>query len=341
MEPNFAESSLSVIRPCKIVSTGLYLPEAVHSSSIEKKHGLPEGWSLKYSGVSVRHHVTIENVAELGAKAGQNALDNAGLTLNDIDVIITAGGSFDQILPSQAALTLSLMDGGDDSRCEAFHVNTTCLSFVNAFSIAADKLQLPGINTVLVIASEVASKGIGSESWETLTLFGDGAAAMVLKRSEDENTGLVTHMHRTYTEGIKFAQIPGGGITHWFADNKFSPDLHHFQMDGRELLRLTLKYVPDFMKDFFEKAGTTWSNITWTIPHQASKTGLGIIPKLAQVKSEQVVNILENTGNCIAASIPMGLHDLISNSRVKKGDSLMLVGTSAGYSIGALIYKHG
>jgi 3-oxoacyl-[acyl-carrier-protein] synthase-3 len=289
----------------------------------------------------VRHQVIKENVAELGAKAGQQALDKAGLSISDIDVLITAGGSFDQIIPSQAALTLSIMPGGEDARCEAFHINTTCLSFVSAFALAADKLQLPGVKHVLVVASEVSSKGIGPENWETLTLFGDGAAAMVLEHTEDPNCGMVTHMHRHYTEGIHSAQIPGGGISKWFADHPFSSELYHFQMDGRELLRLTLKYLPGFMEDFFKKGGTTWPEVTWTIPHQASKTGLGIIPKLAQIAPEQVVNILEQSGNCISASIPMCLHELISNDKLQPGDTVMLCGTSAGYAIGSLLYQHG
>lgn len=341
MAANYAASSLSVLRPCRILSTGIHLPPAVESATIEKEHGLPEGWSFKHSGVSVRHQVITENVADLGAKACQHALDNAGLSLSDIDVMITAGGSFDQIIPSQAALTLALMSGGDDARCEAFHINTTCLSFVSAFAIAADKLQLPGIKHILVVASEVSSKGIGPENWETLTLFGDGAAAMVLERTEDSNCGLVTHMHRHFTEGLRFAQIPGGGIAKWFADHPFSSELHHFQMDGRELLRLTLKHLPEFMEDFFKQADTTWPEVTWTIPHQASKTGLGIIPKLAQIAPAQIVNILEHTGNCISASIPMGLHELMSNDKLQPGEKAMLIGTSAGYSIGSLLYQHG
>ena len=93
------------------------MPAAVNSDVIEERHGLPKGWSLKYSGVSVRHHVTTETVAELGAQAGQQALKNAGVDLKDIDVLITGGGSFDQILPSQAALTLAAMPGGEAARC--------------------------------------------------------------------------------------------------------------------------------------------------------------------------------------------------------------------------------
>ena len=336
-----AQSPLSILRPCRVVSTGRYLPAPVPSHIIEKKHGLPQGWSLNYSGVAVRHQVTHESLASMGADAAQQALDAASLGLDDIDLLITGGSGFDQIIPSQAALTLAAMNGGAEARCEAFHVNTTCLSFVTAFALAADKLQLPEVNRVLIVAAEVSSKGIGPENWETLTLFGDGAAALILEKTDLPHCGLVAHMHKTYTEGMQAAQIPGGGIEKWIEDHPFDPAMHHFQMDGRELLRLALTYLPEYMTEFFTRAGTTWSDVTWTVPHQASKTGMGMIPKLAQVHPDRVINILENTGNCIAASIPMALHELVSTNRLQSGETAFLTGTSAGFAIGSLLYQHG
>ena len=253
-----AKSTLSISRPCRIVSTGQYLPEPVSSEAIEEKYGLPTGWSMKYSGVNVRHQVTHETLAVMGSQAAQQALDAASLTLDDIDVFITAGSGFDQIIPCQAALTLSAMEGGNQAHCDAFHVNTTCLSFVTAFALAADKLQLPDVKRVLVVAAEVASKGVGPENWETLTLFGDGAAAVILEETDLPHCGLVAHMHRTYTEGTQAAEIPGGGIAKWIEDHAFDPALHHFHMDGRELLRLALKHLPAYMTEFFARVGTTW-----------------------------------------------------------------------------------
>jgi 3-oxoacyl-[acyl-carrier-protein] synthase-3 len=112
-------------------------------------------------------------------------------------------------------------------------------------------------------------------------------------------------------------------------------------MDSRQLLRLTLKHLPNFMNEFFESTGTTWADANWTVPHQASKTGLNMIPKIAKVKPVKVINILKNTGNCIAASIPMGIHHLISQKKLKSGETVFMCGTSAGFSIGSLLYKHG
>lgn len=338
---NSEESMLKVTKPCRIIGTGTHLPASVSSEEIETRHGLPAGWSLKHSGVRARHWVSSETVANLGSQAAQAALEDAGVALSEIDVFITAGGTSDQHIPSQAALTLGQMRGGDKARCQAFHVDTTCLSFITAFRLAADMLQDPEVKRILVVASEVASLGIGPENWETLTLFGDGAGAIVLGASDDPNVGLVRHQHKLYSEGLHAAEIPGGCVAKWIEDYAFSPELHHFQMDGRELLRLTLKHIPTFIKDFFESTQSSWRDVSWTVPHQASKTGLGIIPKIAQVNPKQVVNILEETGNCIAASIPMAFHHLSKRECIEKGDSVFFIGTSAGYSIGALLYQHG
>ena len=319
----------------------MHLPSPVFSEEIETDHRMPLGWSLKNSGVKKRHWVTSETVAELGSKAAQMALNDANVVLDEVDVLITAGGTSDQHIPSQAAMTLGQMTGGDQARCQAFHIDASCLSFVSAFRMAADMLQDPEIKRILIVASEVSSVGIGPSNWETLTLFGDGAAAVVLEESDDRKVGLVKHQHRMYTEGLRAAEIPGGCVAKWVEDYDFSPELHHFQMDGRELLRLTLKHIPQFVEEFFEGTKVTWSDVSWTVPHQASKTGLGVIPKIARVSPDRVVNILENTGNCISASIPMALHSLRQRDALEAGDSIFFVGTSAGYSIGALLYQHG
>ena len=332
---------LNVTKPCRIVGSGMHVPKPVDSGTIEAKHGLPAGWALKHSGVQTRHWIQGQTVAQLGSQAGQQALDDAGVTLAEIDVLITAGGTSDQHIPSQAALTLALMEGGHQAQCQAFHVDTTCLSFITAFRLAADMLQDPEIHRILVVASEVASVGIGPANWETLTLFGDGAAAVVLEQDPSGQSGLVKHSHKLHTEGVHAAKIPGGCVAKWVEDHAFSPELHHFQMDGRELLRLTLKHLPAFIQNFFEGTSTQWSEVSWTVPHQASKTGLGVIPKIAKVSPDRVVNILETHGNCISASIPMALHHLMANNQLQEGESVLFIGTSAGYAIGALLYQHG
>ena len=338
---NLEESMLNIIRPCRIRSTGIYLPREVESKEIEKKYGLPIGWSEKHSGVAKRHHISYEDVGEMGAQAAHSALEKAGLSLSDIDTFISAGASTDQIIPSQVAMTLEKMREGNKARCESFHIDTTCLSFVSAFKLAADKLQFDETKYVLIVASEVSSVGIGPENWETLTLFGDGAAAVILEKSKDEKSGLIKFKHQMYTEGILAAEIPGGHVRKWVKDYVYDPKLHHFQMDSRSLLRLTLKYLPDFINDFFKSTGTSWPEVNWTVPHQASKTGLNMIPKIANVNPDQVINILRETGNCISASIPMGIHKLISEDKLQKGETLFICGTSAGFSIGSLLYIHG
>ena len=332
---------LNVTKPCRIVGSGMHVPESVDSSTIEAEYGLPQGWALKHSGVQTRHWIQGQTIAQLGSQAAQQALDNANVTLAKIDVLITAGGTSDQHIPSQAALTLALMEGGDQAQCQAFHVDTTCLSFITAFRLAADMLQDPEIHRILVVASEVASVGIGPANWETLTLFGDGAAAVVVEKDPSGQFGLIKHGHKLHTEGVRAAEIPGGCVAKWVEDHAFSPKLHHFQMDGRELLRLTLKHLPAFIQNFFEGTGTQWSEVSWTVPHQASKTGLGVIPKIAKVSPDRVVNILETRGNCISASIPMALHHLMADDQLQEGESILFIGTSAGYAIGALLYQHG
>jgi 3-oxoacyl-[acyl-carrier-protein] synthase-3 len=339
--PNSEESSVNIELPCRIISMGKYLPNKVLSSSIEAAHGLPQGWALKYSGVEARHQVTHENVAFMGAKAAESALEKANLSIDDIDVVISANTSFDQILPSQSSLLLHLLQGGDNSRCTAFDINATCLSFVAAFNLAAEMLQQSNRKHILIVSSEVSSKNLDPSDWETLTLFGDGAAAAVIGKSLHHESGIIKYKHDTFSEGHDKAKLLGGGISYPLKDYPWDVKLHSFKMDGQELLRLSLQYVPPFMKEFFSTLSLNWSEVDVVIPHQASKTGLNLLKKIAKLDPDKVERTLESYGNCIAASIPLTFNDAFEKGKVLEGQTCFLCGTSAGFAVGALLYKHG
>jgi len=341
MDQNLEESSGVVDLPCRIISTGKYLPKQVLSSTIESNHGLPEGWSSKFSGVNSRHQVSHENVAFMGARAAESALEKANLTIEDIDVVISANTSYDQPLPNKASLLLHEIKGGSNSRCSAFDVNATCLSFVVAFNLAAEMLQHKERKYILIVSSEISSKNLDASDWETLTLFGDGAAAAVVGQSQDKKSGILKFKHEAFTEGHDKAKLLGGGVSYPFSEYPWDVNLHSFKMDGKELLRLSLKYIPHFMKDFFSTLPFNWSDVDIVIPHQASKTGLNIIKKLVNIDPEKVQRSLDIYGNCIAASIPLTLNDAFDKSKIIEGETCFMVGTSAGFSIGALVYKHG
>jgi 3-oxoacyl-[acyl-carrier-protein] synthase III len=327
-------------KPIKIIGMGKYLPKSFSSSEIEKLHGIPLGYSEKYSGVSSRHHVQLESIGYMGARAAEHALLNANLSLASIDMLISAGGTFDYAIPNQASVIKSELTDGTKYNFPAIDIDSTCLSFVTALDIAAKLLDGKTIKTLLIVSSEVASKGLNTDNWETATLFGDGAAAAVVQYSEDAESYYIKGLQKTYTEGVNHAIIEGGGIVNHFKDYPYNKELYSFKMSGKKMLRLGKSKIPDFINVFFSDQLLEITDISIIIPHAASKTALYILEQSYPFKPNQIKNTLQYYGNCIAASIPLTLADCIEKGEIKRGDTCLLIGTSAGFSIGGLLFKY-
>ncbi|AUP80986.1 3-oxoacyl-ACP synthase III family protein [Flavivirga eckloniae] len=323
----------------KIEGTGIYLPEAKSSEAIEKMHGIPLGWSEKYSGVKNRHHVTHETNGFMGARAAEQALQNTGLTLEAIDMLIFAGSSYDYPLPNQASIIKHELKGASFD-FPAIDVDSTCLSFVTGLEMAASMLDGENYKCILLVSSEVASRGLDPSNWETATLFGDGAAAAIITHDPSGESVVVKSQQKTYTEGVYHAIIEGGGAVDYFNDDTINPKGRFFKMQGKKLLRLAKKKIPVFVKDFFKDLPIKIEDIDLIIPHQASSTGLEIFKNMYAFNESQVIDTLAENGNCIAASIPLTLHDAITKKKLKRGQTCLLIGTSAGFSIGALLFQY-
>jgi 3-oxoacyl-[acyl-carrier-protein] synthase III len=327
-------------KPIKIVSMGKYLPGKISSGDLEKKLSIPSGWCERYSGVEFRHHATTETNGYMGAKAADLALDKANLKLSDMDLIISAAGTYDYPLPNQASVIKSLMKDGGISDVAAIDVDSTCLSFVTAFDIAARMLDGTTIKNILIISSEIASKGLNEDNWETATLFGDGAAAAILQYDESGPSSFIKGGQKTYSKGMEYSMIKGGGNAFFFKDHPYDKELHSFHMQGKQLLRLAKEKIPEFMDWFYEDLPFNFLDADVIIPHQASKAGLMIVNDLFNFKEGQIKSTLRKYGNCIAASIPLTLNDLIEAGEIKRGDQCMLCGTSAGFSIGGVLITY-
>tara|TARA_B110000902_G_C14286559_1_gene579033 strand:- start:1363 stop:2382 length:1020 start_codon:yes stop_codon:yes gene_type:complete len=334
------EYKMNINRPIKIVSTGFYLPKAISSEELERKHKLPKGWSERYSGVKNRHHVTFESNGYMGARAIESALDNSKLNLSDIDLIISAGATFDYPLPNQSSVTKSELKDGLKYNIPTIDIDTTCLSFVTSLEIASKMIDNHQYKNIIIVASEVGSKGINPNNSETLTLFGDAAAAIILSYDENGDSSFIKGAMKTYSEGIYHTIIKGGGNKYFFKDYPYDQELHSFKMNGKKLLKLAKKEMKVFTNDFFEDLEYTMEDVDVIIPHQTSKIGMSLFKKIYNLEDNEVMSNLSDHGNCIAASIPLLIHQLIENKKIKRGNLCLLLGTSAGFSIGASLFRY-
>ena len=266
----------------KIVATGEYLPESVSSFEIEEKYNLPQGWSERYSGVRTRHQVTFESNGYMGARSIESALESSALDLSDIDLIISAGATFDYPLPNQSSVIKSELKDGLKYNVPTIDIDTTCLSFVTSLDIASKMIDNYQYKNVIIVTSEISSKGLNSKDPETLTLFGDASVAVVVSADESGESHFIKGDMKTYAEGLHHTIIQGGGNEFFFKDNPYDEDLFSFDQDyGTEFS------LPDGDKEPFQQ-------MTFTLADEQAEQ---IKNAIADIKQTDEYKYCETLGN--------------------------------------------
>lgn len=328
-------------RPVAILGSGHALPtQIVTSAELDLKLNLAPGSVARISGVSHRHVAnTDENAASLGAIAARNALQAAGLTLNQIDLVACASGTMDQGLPCNAAL-LHRELGLGQSGISAMDINASCLGFIAAVDTLSWALIAGRYRYVLLVCSDIASCGLDWQQVEVSGIFGDGAAAVVLGLS-DHGPKILASSLKTFSEGAHLCQIPAGGSRYHprRIDIPFEP-LTSFSMQGKALFRLATKHLPRLVDELLDHAQIALPQIDWVIPHQASHLAMQHASRQLGFAANKVIDIFAQHGNQVAASVPTALDIAIRDRRIQRGQRLMLIGTGAGLSLGGLILEY-
>ncbi|WP_240413803.1 beta-ketoacyl-ACP synthase III [Paenibacillus periandrae] len=327
-------------RKVKIVGSGIYLPKKlITSDDMDLKLQVPSGWVLRKSDVRTRHFIQDETAAEMGASAAYAALANAGLTFADIDCIVCTSGTMQQPIPCTAVLIQKAMQQ-EHSGVPCFDINSTCLSFVTGLDTMSYLIDAGRYRRVLLIATEIASEGINWTDKESASLFGDGAAAVVIERSTGSSAILHAAME-TYSSGAHLSEIKAGGsLQHAKQHTTANADNYLFQMNGQALFRMASKLLPRFVEQLLNKAQLRMDDISLVIPHQGSAMAMRLLRKRLNISEEKLLYITPTFGNTIAASIPIGLHEAIRLGKILRGDRIMLLGTSAGLSIGGIVLEY-
>lgn len=329
------------MKKTSIKGVGLYLPSRiVTTEEIAKRLNVDPARITRASGIDSRHIVTNETSSYMGAEALKEALEDAELQLQDLDCIINASGVPQQAIPSTASLIQKQMNGSDTG-IPCFDINSTCLSFVTAFDVANMAILTGKYKRIAIVSTEIASAGINEKVIESAVLFGDGASAVIMAAIEGEQVGVLGSHMETYSDGSSFTEIKGGGTLippRAYTEHPLEDFLFH--MDGRAVFKMTLKKMDGFLTKLLNNAGIAKQDLQMVIPHQASGSSMEIVRKKLGFSVDQFMNIIRNHGNMIAASIPAALYYAIRENRIKRGDKVMLIGTSAGLSIGGLIFEY-
>ena len=305
------------------------------SEEIDGRIGRKSGWLESQCGVRTRPVLSgAETQESLAVQAAQTALDDAGLHVDDIDLILFASAVGRQPIPATAALIKDAL-GLRKTAIPAFDINATCLSGVAALDVASLYVSAGRAKRVLVVTSEVATRAL---PWDTdpatAGLFGDGAAAFIVGKG-GEGLSVNQVMLETWSEGYEFCTLGAGGTRYDFHSSRDEFEENaFFKMDGHALFKLTRNKLPKFIDRLLEASGWSRSDIDVVIPHQASPLALEHMIRKCGFAREKVVSTVRDTGNLVAASIPMTLDTARRDGRIRAGDKILLIGTSAGVSLG-------
>ncbi len=327
-------------RKIKIISTGKYLPKKqVTAQELGERIGTSAEWIEKKSGVTIRHFVNGETASQMGAFAAKTALEKAGLSIRDIDCIVSTSGIPEQSIPCNAALIQEQL-GAIDLGIPAFDINSTCLSFITGLDTISYLVAAGRYQRVLLVATEVSSFGINWKDFESCTLFGDGAAAVIIAKSKEDSSQILCSRIETYSRGAHLTECQGGGNKYHPSEYGNDPEYFLFKMDGKSVYRLSSQILPGFLERLFAPLGFKIEDMQMVIPHQASLMAMRLLSKQLSIPNEKLMVIAHNHGNTVAASVPMALHEAIVQQKIKRGDTILLLGTSAGFSVGGIVLEY-
>lgn len=320
-----------------ITGVGKYIPEDVLTNQdLSKMVDTSDEWIMERTGIRERR-IAKSNIAasDLGTKAAKEALYDADLKPEDIDLIIVATTTPDHAFPSTACIiqkNLGLINAG------AFDLSAACSGFVYGLATGSSFISSGAYKRILVVGSEVFSRVINWEDRNTCILFGDGAGACVLERCED-GYGILSFDLGADGNGSNSLIIPAGGSRMPATKETVEQKLHSVEMDGKEVFKFGARILEKATRNALEKADLTIKDLDFLVPHQANIRIIDSAAKKLKINNEKLCINLDKYGNMSSASIPVALEEADKENKIKKGDIIVLVGFGAGLTWGSMAIK--
>ncbi|MDX1949431.1 MAG: beta-ketoacyl-ACP synthase III [Rickettsiales bacterium] len=313
-----------------IKSVGSYLPSKILTNfDLEKIVETNNDWIIERTGI-VKRHIADESelTSDLAVNAANNALNKAGLNPSDIDLIIVATTTPDNTFPATA---VTIQNKLGIKTATAFDVQAVCAGFIYALATADSLIKNLGFKRALVIGAETMSRIVDWQDRNTCILFGDGAGAVILEKSEETNKGILSCS--IYTDGTsKDILFADGGVS----QNQKSGVV---KMEGREVFKHAVTKLSEVTLEALNKANIKAEEIDWVIPHQANQRILdGVIKKL-NIPQEKLISCVADHANTSAASIPLALDFAFNNGKIKKGNLIAMQAIGGGLAWGSVIAR--
>lgn len=324
----------------RVKGTGSYLPEKLLTNKdLEKLVDTSDEWIADRTGIRARHIAADgEYTSDLAYKAAILALEEANLTAQDIDMILFATVSPDYIMPNTACVLQQKLGA---KNCGALDISAACSGFVYGMSIANDFVANGSYKNVLVVGAEVLHNMVDYSDRNTCILFGDGAGAAIIGRSEESEDSQVYshHLHADGSISDLFEYKLGGSFLP-FSEEALNSEYRYMKMKGREIFKHAVRTMSQSCSEALEKNNFSGADVDWVIPHQANIRIIEGVAKHFGIPMSKVVVEIEEMGNTSAATVPVAFDKAIRDGRIQRGQLVMLTAFGAGITSGSLLMRY-
>ena len=321
----------------RILGTGHAYPEGILTNAdLEKMVDTSDDWITTRTGIKQRHKAAEgEYTSQFAVRAAREAIERAKIDPMEIDLLICATVTPDQVLPSTGCIIQTELGA---HKAAAYDLVAACSGFLYGLTMANAMIRTRQARYALVIGAELLSRYVDYKDRATCVLFGDGAGAAVLGPAEGEQGILATRIH---SDGRYLEQLfaPGGGTRLGLTPENVAAGTHFFKMRGNELFKVAVRSMAEVSREVLEETGYSASDVKLFIPHQANQRITDAVANNLKVNSEIVYSNIALHGNTSSASIPIALDECVATGRVKADDLVLLASFGGGVTWGAVLMR--
>jgi 3-oxoacyl-[acyl-carrier-protein] synthase-3 len=320
-----------------ILGTGHSYPEGILTNAdLERMVDTSDEWITSRTGIKQRRKASAEEYTSLFAvRAGRQAIESARVDPSEIDLLLCATVTPDQILPSTGCLIQAELGA---NRAAAFDLAAACSGFLYGMTLADSMIRTGQARYALIVGAEVLTKYVDYKDRSTCVIFGDGAGAAVLGPAEAER-GILASRIRSDGRYAEQLYAPGGGTRRGFTAETIAGGEHFFKMKGNELFKVAVRSMTDISREVLEEAGYKADDVNLFIPHQANQRITDAVASKLNVDEDRIYSNISEHGNTSSASIPIALDECVEGGRVKAGDLVLLTSFGGGATWGGVLLR--
>ncbi len=327
------------LRRAAITSVGHYLPEDVYDNAHFSSYlDTSDEWIKTRTGIETRRILKNGATSDMAVPAAQMALERRGITAQDLDVIIVCTVTPDMMFPSTACVVQHKLGAPN---VWGFDISAACSSFLFGLDTAARYVESGMYEKVLVIGADKMSSILDYNDRNTCILFGDGAGAVLVEASEDENVGIMDSILRIDGFGGQFLNMKAGGSLNPASAETVEKKWHYVYQEGRSVFKNAVVDMAEVSHEIMVRNNLTADDISFLVPHQANLRIIDGTRERMGLPAEKVMINIQKYGNTTAGTIPICLSEWWADGKLKKGDNIVLSSFGAGYTWGAILLKWG